>query len=325
MGNYLVSAAETLGLNYSLADMREAETKNRLVQKFYWHLCDKKPAHLGRFATQILKTCAELKPAIVLTTGGRAPLERSHIQKLHAIGSKVINYSTDDPWNPVLRATWFLSTLPAYDAIFTPRRTNMDDFRRAHVRNIHYMPFAYDPNIHRAWNGGAPAMSASDVLFVGACDSERLPLIAALADAGLRLALYGRYWDVDAKTRPFARGVADQDSVRAASAAASVCLCLVRRGNRDHHVMRSFEAASIGGCILAEDTEDHRELFGPDGVAARYFRTIDDLVKIARDLSADREMRARMSDQLRSRMRERRDAYADRLAEMLRLTYLAHC
>jgi spore maturation protein CgeB len=89
--------------------------------------------------------------------------------------------------------------------------------------------------------------------------------------------------------------------------------------------MRSFEAASIGGCILAEDTEDHRELFGPDGVAARYFRTIDDLVKIARDLSADREMRARMSDQLRSRMRERRDAYADRLAEMLRLTYLAHC
>ena len=63
-----------------------------------------------------------------------------------------------------------------------------------------------------------------------------------------------------------------QVTIRAASASAKVCLCLVRRANRDGHTMRSFEAAAIGGCILAEDTADHREIFGPEDYAARYFR-----------------------------------------------------
>ncbi len=69
-------------------------------------------------------------------------------------------------------------------------------------------------------------------------------------------------------TRANWRGVADQDTIRSASAAARVCLCLVRRANRDGHVMRSFEAAVIGGCILAQDTADHRRAPPPlDSIA----------------------------------------------------------
>src|SRR5262249_37733722 len=146
--------------------------------------------------------------------------------------------------------------LPAYSIVFTPRRANLSEFRRAGVREVHYLPFAYDPEEHRR-EGKAVASKAnpSDLLFVGGCDSDRLALILPLIRAGFKLCLFGQYWDRNAETRPFAYGVAGQESIRAASTGAKIVLCLVRRANRDEHVMRSYEAAAIGGCILAEDTQ----------------------------------------------------------------------
>jgi spore maturation protein CgeB len=320
MGNYLAAASGALGLNCRLVDLGRAETSNRFVQKFYWHLRGKRPANLAHFASEVLDICSTERPSIVLTTGGRAPLERWHIEKLQAAGLTVVNYSTDDPWNPALLAPWFLSALPAYDAIFTPRRSNIDDFHKCGAHNIHYVPFGYDPHVHFPWADETQTAAPSDILFVGGCDKERLPLIAALVGAGFELALFGRYWDSHAATRSFSRGVASQSIIRSASASASICLCLVRRANRDGHVMRSFEAAAIGGCILAEETQDHRDLFGPDGEAVRYFKSTQDLVRVARDMIADADGRARMSIQLRDRMAKRNDTYADRLKAMLSLS-----
>jgi hypothetical protein len=96
---------------------------------------------------------------------------------------------------------------------------------------------------------------------------------------GLDVALFGGYWDRYSKTRSYWRGLAGQDAIRFASAAARICLCLVRRANRDGHTMCSFEAAAIGGCILVEETADHRELFGPNDHAVRYFKTIPEMVE----------------------------------------------
>ena len=45
------------------------------------------------------------------------------------------------------------------------------------------------------------------------------------------------------------------------AAARSIDTFRLSDGERRVRVMRSFEAGAIGGCILAEDTADHRELF----------------------------------------------------------------
>jgi hypothetical protein len=319
VGSYLASAARQLGLDYQLIDAGRAEASSRIGRAFCWRVRGRRPARLNQFGDEVLKTCAELQHNIVLTTG-RAPLNRSHIGNLRGQGIRVVNYSTDDPWNPTLRAPWFLSTLPSYDAIFTPRRANLGDFRGCGVPTVGYLPFAYDPEVHRPWPEKEPTGAPSDVLFVGGCDTDRLPLIGALIDAGLELALFGRYWNRHSKTRSHWRGIADQDTIRSASAAARVCLCLVRRANRDGHVMRSFEAAAMGGCILAEDTDDHRELFGPEDHAARYFRTIPEMVQQAKDLVSDASARRRLSLQLNKRMAAGGHTYADRLAEILRVS-----
>lgn len=314
MGRYLTSAARQLGLDFRIIDANEAEARSRIRKSFYWRLRGKRPGRLERFAARVLNFCAEARPDLVITTG-RAPLERSHIESLRALGVRIVNYSTDDPWNPRLKAPWFLAAMPSYDAIFTTRRANLDDFRRCGVQAVHYVPFAYDPQVHRPWAENVPASRPSDLLFVGGYDVDRFPLIGALIDAGLDLALFGLYWNRHFKTRAYWRGLADQDTIRSASAVARVCLCLVRRANRDGHVMRSYEAAAIGGCILAEDTADHRELFGD---AARYFSTTAELVQQAKSLGNDAEARHRLSLRLRDRMAANGHTYADRLATMLR-------
>jgi spore maturation protein CgeB len=316
MGSYLGSAAKQLGIDYDVVDAANAEARSRIGRSFYWHLCDKRPARLRRFSTQVLDTCVSTQRDVVLTTG-RAPLSRWHIERLRGLGIKVINYSTDDPWNLGQRAEWFLSALPAYDAVFTPRHANFDNFRRCGVSAVHYLPFAHDPEIHRPWPKDAPASAPSDVIFVGGCDADRLPLISALIDQGLQLALFGGYWGGHSKTRALWRGIADQNAIRSASATARICLCLVRHANRDGHTMRSFEAAAIGGCILAEDTADHRELFGPNDRAVRYFKDIPEMVQQAKYLLADPDARQRLSFQLRETFDRRRHTYANRLATML--------
>jgi spore maturation protein CgeB len=315
MGSYLASAATQLKLGFRIADASEAEASTRFGRSFHWRLRDKRPGRIAQFNATLLDICKEMRPDLLLTTG-RAPLERVHLERIRTFGTKIINYSTDDPWNPALRASWFLEAIPYYDAIFTTRRANLDDFRRCGVMTVHYLPFAFDPLVHRPWPDSRSA-HPSDVLFVGGCDVDRLPLISALIDAGLELALFGGYWNRYTKTRRFWRGLADQDTIRAASSAARVCLCLVRRANRDENVMRSFEAAAIGGCILAEDTTDHRELYGD---AARYFSSLPQLVERARELIANTQLRFELSNNLRKRIVSGRNTYADRLTMMLQLS-----
>jgi spore maturation protein CgeB len=319
MGSYLAAAARQLDLDYEIIDAGGAEADSRIVRSFCWRFRDRRPGRLDRFAARVLDICQAKRPGTVLTTGC-APLNRPHVEKLRGFGARVFNYSTDDPWNPALRASWFLSTLPAYDAVFTPRRANIEDFRRCGVRAVQYLPFAYDPDMHRPWPENAPAGAPSDVIFVGGCDADRLPLISALIDSGLNVALFGGYWDRHSTTRPHWRGIADQDTIRAASAEARVCLCVGRRANRDGHAMRSFEAAAIGGCILAEDSADHRELFGPDDHAVRYFKAHAQMVEQAKFLVANAEARRQLALKLRERLAGGKHTYADRLAAMLHMS-----
>jgi len=315
IGSYFASAAAKRGLSFTILDSSESEARSRVARSLYWRLAGKRPARLREFGTSVVNACSELRPDLVLTTG-RAPLERPQIEKLQCNGAIVVNYSTDDPWNPMLLAPWFLSVIPAYDAIFTPRRANLEDFRRFGAQCVHYIPFGYDPDVHLPWPNTLPAGKQSDVLFVGGCDADRLPLISALIHAGLTVALYGGYWGRHGKTRPFWRGLAEQDVIRSASASALISLCLVRRANRDGNVMRSYEAAAIGGCILAEDTSDHRELFGD---AARFFTTEKELVDEAQRLVCESSLRDHLRLKLKERISHSCHTYADRLASMIHI------
>jgi spore maturation protein CgeB len=100
------------------------------------------------------------------------------------------------------------------------------------------------------------------------------------------------------------------------TAAAKVNLILVRRANRDGHVMRSFQAGAIGGCLAVEETSEHNEIFGAEGEAVRYFRTPGEAAALCRSLLSDGAERERLAAAVRSRIREGGHTYGDRLLTM---------
>ncbi len=316
VGAHFRAAAETLGAAVELCDIRRAFDAPWALRQFNWRLRSHRPPRLDAFGADLLKTAKKFQPALVLVTG-IAPVTRDTIEALHAQHARVVNFLTDDPWNPAHHAPWFLRTLAAYDAIYSPRRANLTDLKNAGCRGVEYLPFAYNPHIHFRDETNA---IGSDVLFAGGADADRVPYMQALVGAGLDLRLYGGYWERHAYTRPFAHGHADMATLRHAVNGARVCLGLVRRANRDGHVMRTFELPAMGGCLLLEDTSDHREIFGADGDAAIYFQTKEEMVTRARWLIAQGAERARLAQAAHARITQGTHTYADRLRDIFRHT-----
>jgi hypothetical protein len=314
LGASLWRAARHLGIDTAKFDVSDAGGGNRILRTALWRFGDRRPPAMHRFSKSVVAGCRRSEPETLIATGA-APLTNSALRTLRAMGIVCVNYSTDDPWNPALRASWHLRVLPQYDAIFTTRRANTGSFADIGCGEVHYLPFGYDEWLLCR----APALEvpAPDVLFAGGADRDRVAFMTEFLRIGPRIALVGGYWERFPAMRPYALGKWAPESLCALTAGAKVNLCLVRRANRDGHVMRSFEIAAVGGCMLAEDTAEHREIFGPDGEAVVYFRTPRDAVGRARSLLADQAERARLSAGVQERILRGAHTYRDRLVSIL--------
>ena len=83
--------------------------------------------------------------------------------------------------------------------------------------------------------------------------------------------------------------------------------------------MRSFEVPAMGGCLLIEDTEEHREIFGEDGEVVVYFRTLDEMLDRARWLTTHVDESARLAVAGYVLITTGAHTYENRLASMLGL------
>jgi hypothetical protein len=319
VGGHFARAAEHLIGSSRVCDVREAHRAPRPVRTFNWRLRGRRPTHLTRFSKQVLEACANERPTWLLATG-IAAIDRETLAAIGRLGIIRINFLTDDPWSPSNLAPWFVSGLGEYDHVFTPRTATMSELRAAGCRRVHHLAFAYAPEIHFPEfpeTDADRARFSSDVAFVGGADRERVPWMQELAAGNVRLALYGAYWDRDAVTARFARGLADAGTTRKAIGGAAVSLCLVRRSNRDGHCMRSFEVPAMAGCMVVEDTEEHRAMFGPEGEAVVYAASPRDALLKTRYLLEDPLECRRLRDAAHRRIVTGRHTYADRLQTIL--------
>jgi hypothetical protein len=315
LGGSLWRAATYLGIDTVNFDVGDALRGSRILRAALWRFGDRRPPAMHRFSKSVVAGCRQSEPQILIATGA-APLTGSALRALRAMGIVCVNYSTDHPWNPALRASWHLRVLPQYYAIFTTRRANIGSFADIGCGEVHYLPFGYDDWLF-CRRTQALDVPAPDVLFVGGADRDRVSFMTDFLNTGPRVALVGGYWERFPAMRPYALGLQPPEVLCALTAEAKVNLCLVRRANRDGHVMRSFEIAALGGCMLAEDTAEHREIFGPDGEAVVYFSTAREAAERARLLLADPPERARLSAVVRARISRGGHTYRDRLVSIL--------
>jgi spore maturation protein CgeB len=202
--------------------------------------------------------------------------------------------------------------LPEYNIIFTPRRANIDDFTQLGCQTVRYLPFGYDEWLFSPIDL-RDEVDGPEILFVGGADRDRAAFMKEFTCFELSVTLAGGYWGRYAPPRARSLGLQPPAELRRLTSSAKVNLCLVRRANRDGHVMRSLEIGAIGGCMLAEDTVEHRELFGPEGESVLYFLSPSEAAAKARRLIGDHTERTRLAGRLQARVRAGRHSYRDRL------------
>jgi spore maturation protein CgeB len=319
LGSHLLNAAHLLGVAATIFDSEKAYRAWWPVAKANWWFRGHMPSHLKPFSRAVLEACRTERPTWLIT-GGISPISANVLAKIGSLGIARINFLTDDPLNPAHRAPWFLESLPHYDHIFSPRIANISDIRALGCRSVSYLPFAYSPEAHFIDEGTIANVRAyyeSDIIFVGGADKDRVLFAQALIEAGFNPGLYGGYWQRYSVTRPYAKGHLNLSELRVATRAAKVVLCLVRRANRDDHVMRTFEVPAMGGCMLVEYSTFHESIFGPDGDAVVYFRNTQELTSKLRWLLEHPSERRRLADAAHRIVVQGGHTYADRLRVML--------
>ena len=194
VGGSLLRAANRLGCRATLLDVERAYRGPALLRALVWRLGGHRPLGLNRFANHVVsEVSAQPMPGQVVVTTGAAPVTGQALRQLKAAGVRCLNFSTDDPWNKTQRAGWYLAALPEYDVVFTPRRSNMQDFRDLGCQDVRYLPFGYDEELFPPARP-EPSTPAHDVLFVGGADPDRVTFMTGFMQSGPIPALVGRYW-----------------------------------------------------------------------------------------------------------------------------------
>jgi spore maturation protein CgeB len=326
VGECFERAAIAAGHSVQFAEVREAHRAPLWIRRINWHLRGHRPTRLNQFCAGLVEMSRDYKPDILLATGV-APITRETLEIIRSHGAKTINYLTDDPWNPSQKSKWFLKALGGYDWVFSPRRANLADLTAQGCREARYLPFAYDPRLHfpeAPQTGEESQKYVADIVFIGGADKDRVPYAEALSRAGFAVAFYGGYWDRYPATRTMWRGYAEVRTLRLATSGAKISLCLVRRANRDGHTMRSFEAAAMGGCLLVEDTPEHREIFGEDGYAVVFFNSMSKMVDSAKWLLSHESERQRLARRVHALIVGGKNTYAERLKWILKASETLH-
>lgn len=268
----------------------------------------------------LAKACA-FRPDLMLICKGAFLAPETLAEAKRKTGASLVNYATDDPFNRQVNTSDLLAAIPLYDIYACTKRAIMRDVAKAGCAKVIYVPFGYKPSVHFP----EPPVTAeehrrfdSDVVFIGGCDRDRVPFLKTLMRAvpGLNLALYGGLWNRHRTLRRYWRKFALGRDFRMALGGAKIALNLVRRANRDGHVMRSFEVPACGAFMLAERTDEHLK-FLTEGREMACFGSPDELADQVRYYLDRSEDRIAIANAARRRVAAEGHSYRARLLQIL--------
>jgi hypothetical protein len=321
----LIELSKDRGYQYEFLDDAEylRPLSHSMVHKLGYRLLHRRPLTYWALNRALAKKARRFKPDLVLLSKGAYVSRRSLERIKRETGAVLVNYATDDPFNPRVNSPDLLRCIPSYDLYACTKRAIMEDIRRAGCSRVAYVPFAYKPSLHfpeRPSLAQEKARFCSDVVFVGGCDRDRSPYFETLLRElpRIRLHLYGGYWNHHSLLRGYHRGFAMGRDFRLALGGAKISINLVRRANRDGHVMRTFEIPACGSFMLAERTQEHLELY-EEGKEAGYFGSPEELVEKVRHYLAHGSERERIAGAAHRRVTSGGHTYKDRLQQMLRI------
>jgi spore maturation protein CgeB len=272
----------------------------------------------------LIEYAAAFSPHVILIGKGRWFTQTALAAAKNVSGAMLVNWATDDPFNPADNSREIVNSIPLYDLYVCTKKGITSDVKRAGCANVAYVRFGYKPAAHfpeTSTSDEERARFACDVMFAGGCDAHRAQYFEALIHAmpDLKLHLYGGYWERVPALRQYARGFAIGRDYRLAIDGAKISANLVRHANRDDHVMRTFEIPACRGFMLTERSTTHEEIYSENNEAA-FFTSPDEFVDKVRSYLPRHEDRARIAAAAYRKITLGGHTYGDRLAEIIRAT-----
>jgi spore maturation protein CgeB len=317
-----LAAEDSGGLQYAFIDLASFSRSHRsIASRVFRRLSGSAPLELKALNQALLECSRFFSPDLVLICKG-AYIEPSILLSVkRETGAFLVNYATDDPFNTQVNTRQLVESIPLYDLYVSTKRAIMPDVQEAGCPDVSYVPFGWKPGVHFPefpTTEQERKRFCSDVAFIGGCDHERVPFFKHLLKAmpQLDLALYGGFWNRTIGLRSYWRGFAMGRDFRMALGGTKIALNLVRRANRDGHVMRSFEIPACGAFMLAERTDEHQDLFAESRECA-YFDSADELVEKVRYYLPRGEERLAIAARGREAVTRGKHTYRDRLLQII--------
>ena len=203
--------------------------------------------------------------------------------KHHSPNTKIVSYSPDNMALRHNQSQNYLSSLSLYDFVFTNKSYIIEAMSALGAKNIIYIHNMYEASFHypRILTESEIEKFGAEVGFIGVWEKERFESILFLAENGINVKVFGDgKWNNYKNISPnltIQPGIFSEDYSKALQAF-QLSLCFLRKMNFDQQTTRTMEIPACGGCMVAERTKEHLELF-EENKEAIFFSSNDELLE----------------------------------------------
>jgi spore maturation protein CgeB len=266
---------------------------------------------------RVRRAIEDADPELFLTLYG-ANISGGVLAHLRGRGITTANWWLNDPFQ-FERA---MGILPAYDFAFSNARGSLEAYAARGLRNVHFLPTACEPGVHRPLPARSPVC---DVSFAGDWSAMREQLVAWLAGNGVDIRIFGPWRRKLARSSPLRsrleHGFFTPQRMAEIFAGCRATLNVhTWRGKFDYGLNpRVFEAAACGVPQLVDWKRELDELFGAGERAGMLiYRTDEELFALARSVSA-RAAELKAAALAAAPAFQRDHSYRARMVELLRV------
>jgi spore maturation protein CgeB len=260
-------------------------------------------------ATVIEKQILQSKPDLVLVfKGTRIPPSLLVSIRRAAI---CVNFNPDSPWEAVNSSDWLIESIPHYHHHFTWSKQLLPRFTEAGAKSVHYLPFAYDPELHSLTSKGATEF---DVVFIGTYEALRDQTLAALKD--FNVAIWGNGWEKSSMVpKSWIKGTAIYGKQAAEAMTKGVVnLNILRVQNTGSHNMRTFEIPATGNLMLTTESGEQQQFFA-EGEEILSYANDDEMIEHVSRCIIDKARAEQMG--MNAYEKVKHETYATRALEIL--------
>ena len=290
----------------------------------------------------VVEAAREFRPDLVWAEK-QEYLRRETIEKMRQLGAHLVHFTPDPYFSLDWKRTPLMDrAMSAFDILVYCKTYERAQYE-ALGRPLVYMPLGYCDEVHRPLPSDELRWRCT-AGFLGGWEPRRERLLHAVAASGVELKIWGGAWDFlhDGRWTPrrqiVLRQLAGNDRFRfhrdpliaaahrggevyaddyaRALTGARIGLGFLRTVCPDQHTTRTFEIPACGSMLLADRTDEHRELF-EEGKEAEFFSGEAELLDKLGFYSRDEAARARIASNGHQRCQISKYAYVHRLAAVM--------